>query len=111
MAQEGYYAVDGDSNGITVEATNERGAIHIHAIEEVAGLETALFEGNYPAKNVLRHVESDDLYERNDLGNDEPPEVGLYAEHLREFIELCCESDWPTTVTKSVSERVVEVSQ
>lgn len=112
MAREGYYAVERDgSNGITVEETDERGAIHIHAIEDVAGLETALFKGNYPAKMVLRHVESDDLYERNDLGSDEPPEVGLYTEHLGEFIEHCCTSDWPTTVDQSAVSRVKEVSQ
>lgn len=111
MAEEGYYAVDGDSNDVTVEATAEKGAIHISGIKEQAGLETVMMTGNYPTRMVLEHVEGNDVIERHELGTDDPAEIGLYIDHLGEFIEHCCASDWSTTIAESVRDRVMEVSQ
>lgn len=109
MAREGYYAVDGDSNGITVEATDEKGAIHIHGVEDVGGLETVFFKGNYPAQMVLRHVDVEGKIERGPI--DETPNIGIPTDKLSEFIDHCCQSDWPTTVDQSAVSRIKEVCQ
>lgn len=99
-------AVEGDPNDIHLTSTDSEGAIHIHALEEITGLETVMMTGNYPTRMVLEHVETDDLMERGPLG--EEKEIGLYAEHLGEFLEHCCASEWETTVGGSASDRIME---
>jgi hypothetical protein len=95
------FTVERDGTEYRLTATKETGSIHIAAIEEVAGLETAMIEKNYPTDIIIHHrMEAEDIIERGPMGGE--TEIGLYIEELPDFAATACASPYDFTVSESV---------
>lgn len=99
------FAVKHSSDRYTFEATEDEGPIHIYAIEEVAGLESAMMEKNYPVDIIVHHrMEAEDLVERGPIGGE--TEIALHTGELADFCATACASPYDFTVSESVRSRV-----
>jgi hypothetical protein len=95
------FTVERDGAEYRLTATKETGPIHISEIQEVAGLDTAMMEKNYPTNIILYHrLETEDVIERGPLGGD--TEIGLHIEELPDFAATACASPYDFTVSESV---------
>lgn len=100
------FAVEREENGsYTFEPTEDEEPIHIHAIEEIAGLESALMQKNYPTDIIVHHrLEAEDLVERGPIGGE--TEICLYIEELADFAATACELPYQFTISKDVRSRI-----
>lgn len=95
-----YFAVEPEGDGFTTKPTDETGPIHIDAVEEKAGLPTAMMEKTYPVDVILHRLGIDDILEVGPLGGDKT--IGLYAAHFDAFVADAVESPYRITVGESV---------
>lgn len=100
-------AVEGGLSSVTLTPTDSEGAIHIHAIEDAAGLETALMPRTLPVQAMIQRIDTEDYLERYPL--EEQGELGLHINQLAPFVDEAVESRFDVTVDVSVRDRVVEV--
>lgn len=96
-----YFTVEREGTEYRLTASEEPGPIHISAVEEKAGLETAMMAKNYPTDIIIHHrMEAEDIIEVGPMGGETT--IGLYIEELGDFAATACESPYGFTISASV---------